>query len=251
MGFFSSLFGNNNGNSNQQRNYSSNGAHYTVTYDPPEQHARILVDSLRLLESTTNPDTYFSRYKLAGNEACHISDYRGVVWNGMNAAQIERMLREESSMNMLHRKFIDRLFAEGKEDRLTFQMYEVGGYMTKSTLAYFKQKLGGKKYHFCKIRFNDMSNKLYTYVTKDKSVTIGDTVTIPTGNGYVPESKVMQVVEVFDGSLDELGFPIENLRCVERKLKSIVCPHCGASIQINTSEKLGKCTKCQSEFYFI
>ena len=67
--------------------------------------------------------------------------------------------------------------------------------------------------------FNDRSNKLYTYVTKDKSISVGDIVTIPTGNKFVADSKILQVAEVFDASLDELEFPIEALRCVERKLQ--------------------------------
>ena len=222
-----------------------------VEYDPPEQHARIIVDSMNLINKTTNPDTYFSRYRLASNEACLISGMRGAIYNGMDAEQIYRMLNDKREKDKLHREFIDRLFDAKKENQLTYQMYEVGLHMSPETRAYFVAKLAGKKYHFCKVRFSDQSNKLYTYVTKDKSINIGDTVTIPTGNTFVPDSKVLQVVDVFDASLDELEFPIESLRCVERKLKSITCPHCGASIQVDTGHKTGKCTHCQAEFYFV
>lgn len=234
------------------KKHSSDSARYTVSYDPPEQHARIVADSMKIMEQTTNPDTYFSRYKLASSEACKISDdYFGIVYDGMMACDIYYMLSDDYEKDCNHQAFIDRMFAAGKEDLITYQLYEVGGYMSEETREYFVDKLNGRKYHFCKVRFNDQSNKLYTYVTKDKGVTIGDTVTIPTGNSFVPDTKVLQVVEVFDSSLDDIPFPIENLRCVERKLKSIVCPHCGASLQVNTSEKLGKCSHCGAEFYFI
>ncbi|MBP5607583.1 MAG: hypothetical protein J6X66_04850 [Lachnospiraceae bacterium] len=122
--------------------------------------------------------------------------------------------------------------------------------ITDATADYFVKRLNGKKYHFCRVGFPE-SNRLYTYVTKDLSIKPGDSVTIPTGNGYVPDSKLKQVVEVFDASLDELDFSVVKLRCIEEKLKSIVCPHCGASIEINVGEKVGRCTRCQSEFYLI
>ena len=204
------------------------------------------------MNKTTNPETYFSRYKLASDKACMISDYLSrPIYNGMNARQIYEMLSNPRSRDNMHKAFIDRLFDAGKEDLLVYSLYEVGLGMSPQVRQYFVHKLAGKTYHFCKVRFNDNSNKVYTYVTKDRGITIGDTVTVPTGNGFVPESTVLQVVDVFDSSIDKLGFSIEKLRCVERKLKSVVCPHCGASLTINVAGKTGKCTHCGADFYFL
>lgn len=222
-----------------------------VIYDPPAQHARIIAESLSIMEKTTNPSTYFDRYTLASNKSCMISQYPYAIYKGKTASQIHQMLYDGRSKDKLHREFIDRLFAAGKEDTLTYQLYDYGLDMSKSTREYFVKKLSGKKYHFCKVRFGKENSKLYTYVTKDKSISEGDTVTVPTGNCFVPESTVLQVVEVYDGSLDELCFPIESLRCVERKLKSISCPHCGAHIQVVAKGNAGKCQYCDAEFYFI
>ena len=62
------------------------------------------------------------------------------------------------------------------------------------------------------------TNKLYTYITKDKMIKAGDTVTIPVGNEFAPDYRIRQVEEVFDSSLDDLDFPVKALRCVDKKL---------------------------------
>ncbi len=221
---------------------------YQRVYNPPGQHIRIIKESLDICMRTVNPDTFFSREKLASNEACYCENEPDIVWNGMNCAQIYKMLNEPKKRDAWHRDFIDRLFERGKEDNLTFHMYDA--VISQDTADYFVRKLNGKKYHFCKVGFAN-STKLYTYVAKDLSIKPGDSVTIPTGNAFVPDTKLKQVVEVFDASLDELDFSIRDLRCIEEKLKSIVCPHCGAVIEINVGEKLGRCTRCQSEFYLL
>ena len=214
------------------------------------QDAMIINESMDLMKKTLNPSTFFSRGKLVSNKAVFYFDYHNEIWNGMNCKQIYDMLNERYQMNMFHREFIDRLFEAGYEDRLTYQMYDVGYSMLPETREYFVNKLKGKKYHFVKVEFLE-SRKLYTYVTKDASIKVGDTVTIPTGNEFAPESKVKQVVEVFDASLEELGFPVERLRCVEEKLKNIHCPNCGASIEVDVREKTGKCKYCQAMFYLL
>lgn len=214
------------------------------------QDAMIISESMDLMKKTLNPSTFFSREKLVSNKAVEYLDNPRAIWNGMNCQQIYNMLNERYEMNMFHREFIDRLFEAGYEDRLTYQMYDVGYSMRPETREYFVNKLKGKKYHFVKVEFPE-SKKLYTYVTKDTSIKPGDTVTIPTGNEFVPESKVKQVVEVFEASLEELGFPVERLRCVEEKLKNIHCPNCGASIEVDVGEKTGKCKYCQAMFYLL
>ena len=166
----------------------------------------------------------------------------------MNSRQIFNMLNDPYKRDAWHRKFINHLFERGKEDNLVFHMREAA--MSEASFDYFVKRLNGKKYHFCKVGFPE-SNKLYTYVAKDTSIKVGDSVTIPVGNGYVPDSKLKQVVEVFEASLDELDFDVRELRCIEEKLKNIVCPHCGASIEISVGEKTGRCTRCQAEFYLI
>ena len=242
MSLFTRLFG---------KKKRAPGVTVTVTYDPPEQHVHIITDSLKLMETTLNPTTYFSRYKLASNEALSIFEYPLVIYEGMTANKLYDMLYIDR--DSLHQKFIDRLFAAGKEDRLVYQMYEVASYMSFDTRAYFLEKLNGKKYHFCKVRFNS-AGKLYTYVTQDASVEVGDTITVPTGNGVEHDYSIVQVAEVYDDSLNNLAFPIEELRCVEKKLKSIPCPNCGQSIKGykgNGENKVCTCEFCGTQFYFV
>lgn len=198
-------------------------------YNPPGQHMIILKDSMDLLEKTTNPDTFFSRAKLAREKALYCEHESQIIWKGMNCKKIYKMLETKESASVIHRQFIDRLFSTGKEDNLTFQLHEVGYNMSEKTLNYFLQRLNGKMYRFCKVRFSNTS-KLYTYITKDYSIEKGDMVTVSTSNRDGQGIDLVQVVEVFDAPLDELGFPITSMRCIKGKF-NIVCPKCGANMK--------------------
>ena len=226
--------------------------HYkeVVVYDPPGQYMMILKESLELMEKTINPSTFFSREKLSSEKALYCISEPNIIWNGMNCEQIYRMLNEKESKIAFDNHFIDRLFERGAENRLAYQMNEVGYSMFKESRDYYVWKLNGKKFYFCNVQFPD-TNKLYTYITKDRSIRVGDSVTVPTGNGFVPDTKLKQVVETFEASLDELEFPIERLRCIEQKLKNIKCPNCGASIEVDVREKTGTCKYCQAQFYLV
>ncbi len=172
-----------------------------------------------------------------------------IIWHGMNCEQIYRMLEDHDTKTAFDNQFIDRLFEKSREDFLVYQIHEVGFDMTRESKNYFVKKLNGKKYHFVKVRFD--GNKLYSYVTKDPSIRVGDSVTIPTGNDFAPGQKLKTVEDVYEGSLDELDFDIEYLRCVEGKLRNISCPNCCASIEVDVSQKTGKCSYCHSLFYLV
>ncbi len=202
--------------SNKRKNanvekYSVNGV-----YNPPGQHMMILKESMDIMDKTVNPDTYFSRYKLASEKALYCRSEQQKVWNGLNCDQIYHILSDPDSKNELQTTFITRLFDRGMEDRLTFQMHKVGRYLTDDALTYFVEMLAGKKYHFCRVSFGDQ--KLYTYVSKDRTIKKGDIVTVPSGNGSDNSTKAKQVIETFDAPLDDLDFPLTGLRCVEDKI---------------------------------
>ena len=219
MGFFDFL-------KNKEDRYTKRGADGRVYYDPPGQHMIILKDCMKLMESTTNPSTFFSRAKLAYEKALYCEHEPEIIWNGMNCKQISMLLGDRESLDRIHTQFIDRLFANGKEDNITFQLHEVGHSMSEKTLNYFIQRLNGKMYHFCKVGFSG-ADKLYTYVTKDRSIAKGDMVTIPTGNKFAPGTDLVQVADVFDSPLEDLEFPLIYLRCIKNKY-NITCPECGA-----------------------
>ncbi len=182
-------------------------------YDPPEQHMRILKESLEIMEKTTNPETFFSRADLAAQKARYCIGEKVPVWRGLTCAQINEVFSDPRKRDHRYRKFIDKLFDEGKEDRLTYQMPEVGYYLLKENQEYFIKRLGGKTYHFCKIRFSE-NGRLYTYLAKDRSIRKGDVVAVPTKEGEKPQ----QVVEAFDAPLDELDFPIAKLSRIGDKI---------------------------------
>ncbi len=231
---------------------SNDKYHYkeVVVYNPPGQHMMILKESLELMEKTINPSTFFSREKLSSEKALYCSSEPNIIWHGMNCEQIYRMLNDKDKKIAFDNRFIDKLFERGVEDRLAYQINEVGYSMFKESRDYYVRKLNGKKFNFCKVKFPD-TDKLYTYITKDKSIREGDSVTVPTGNGFVPDTKLKQVVETFEASLDDLEFPIERLRCIEEKLKNINCPNCGASIEVDVGAKTGICKYCQAKFYLL
>ncbi len=222
----------------------------TYEYEPPCFKMTVIRESLDIMSKTSNPDTFFSRCRVVDNYSLDCIDEPDIIWNGMNCQQIYDMLNDDVLSERFHRQFIDRLFEANREDRLTYTLYEHTCDMSVDTLDYFVRKLNRKKYHFCKVRFSD-SNKLYTYIIKDRTVKPGDSVTVPTGNLHFPNSKLMQVEEVFDAPLDDLDFDLDRLRCVEGKLRTICCPNCGASIEVDIGEKTGKCKYCGSMFYLV
>ena len=195
--------------------YEKNGV-----YNPPGQHMRVLKDSLKIMGETFNPETFFSRMNLATNEASYCIKEPAVIMDGMTCKDIYEMLSDEDRRYEIVTDFIDKLFDAGKEDNLTYKIHEVSVYMTEDDLEYFVGKLDEKKYHFCKVQVGD-TNKLYTYITKDRTIEVGDTVTIPVGNEAEHDYRIRQVEEVFDGPLDDLEFPVKALRCVDKKLKKI------------------------------
>lgn len=220
-------------------------------YDPHEQHVRIINESFDLIGKTLNPETYYSRCRLISNEAIHISGYHGLLANGKTADETYRMFNDEKTCAEMDIKFIDRLFENGREDNMIYQYYDSVAYrISRKGKEYLLKKLVNRTYHFCKVRFN-MQGKEYTYITRDKSVAIGDTVTVPTGNKFKHETTVLQVCDAYDAPLKDIPFDIENLRCIERKLKSVTCPHCGGSLILSPDQKTGKCEHCNTEFYFL
>lgn len=188
-----------------------------TTFTPADQYVGIIEDSLRLMNDTLNPDTFMGRYKLATSDACKIRDIKGIKINGVPIKKLYEWLSGDKEK--IHRDFIDRLFAKGEEDRFVFQMFEAGGYLSEDNKQYFVKKLKGKKYHFCQVIFTE-GGREYTYVAKDRTIQAGDMVSVPTGNGYVNESKLAKVVATKDIALEQLQFPVEKLRCVEGKFKS-------------------------------
>ena len=198
-----------------EKAYVKNGV-----YNPPGQHMIVLKDSLKIMGETLNPETFFSRMKLAKDKACYCDKEPAVILDGMTCRDIYEMLSDEDRRYDIVTDFIDKLFDAGKEDNLTYKIHEISVYMTEDELDYFVDRLGEKKYHFCKVQVGD-TNKLYTYITKDRTIEVGDTVTIPVGNEYTHDYRIRQVEEVFDGPLDNLEFPVKALRCVDKKLKKI------------------------------
>lgn len=162
------------------------------------QHWATLKESLDILYETTDPETFFSRV--------------GILSFAGPRSEIQKI-------------FITRLFACAQEDRLTFALDKVGGYLTKEAERYFLERLAGKQYHFCKVSFKNQ--KLYTYISRDRSIRKGDFVLIPVVSGSKRSVMVKQVAETFDASLDELEFPLERLRCIEEKIMPASVEHIG------------------------
>lgn len=224
----------------------------TVTYyDPWQQHARIIVDSFRIINETTNPDTFFYRCSLVADEAQHICDVPDIIYDGMTAKELYDWYYDKEEQTSFQEEFIDRLFEAGREDRLAYQFFEVGNRLTDEALDYYLQELDGKKFHFCKVQFDINGRKTYTYITKNRDTQLYDTVTVKTGNRNFPETKVVQVMDVFDAPLTEIPFSLRDLRCVDSTLRNIKCPNCGASIQIDVGTKKGKCAYCRTDFSLL
>ncbi len=219
------------------------------SYKPVGRTVQIIEESLDIMEKTFNPDTFVGRFRMISNQTCELLYVPGVMIKGIPVKEMYRYLRDE---DQIYRQFIDKLFANGKEDRLVYQMEEIGGYLSQMNRDYIVHRMheAGKKFHFCTIDFRERG-KEYIYVTKDPSIKPGDTITVPVGNGFVPEQKLAQVIRVMDMGLEDLQIPLEKLRCVDRKLKKITCPNCGAALEVSVGNKTGTCNKCGAQFYLI
>ena len=244
MGIFNKLF---------KRSPESTEAYFNPKLQDGPPHVRLkqIRESMEIINKTLNPGTFFSRCRFASNAACEMMHIKKVVYDGKTPAEIFRMLNDEDSKTILQRQMIDRLFEEHRENSVIYQMDEIGHQFTRSAKEYYLTRLNGKKFHFCKVKFDVNDKKTYTYVTKDRNLAVGNTVTVLVGNGSYAKPKVVQVIDVFDDYPDALPFELEELRCIESKLKGIECPHCGASIQVDVGEKKGKCDYCGAEFYLV
>lgn len=54
-----------------------------TVYNPPGQHMKILKDCMELMDSTTNPDTFFYRAKLASEKAMYCEHEPQIIWKGI------------------------------------------------------------------------------------------------------------------------------------------------------------------------
>ena len=214
-------------------------------------YERQVGETMEILLTTLNPGTFFSRYRFLSNTSVDHMEAKKKVYNDMTPKQLYKWLNNKNTQNKLQQLLIDRMFDNHRENNIIYEMSDVGAKFTKESMQYYLKRLGARQFHFCKVKFDADRDKLYTYVTKNKNLTVGDTVTVSKGRGEYKETNVVQVEEVFDDCVQNLPFPLEKLRCVDSKLRGIECPHCGASIQVDVGKKTGKCDYCGAEFYLL
>jgi len=110
-----------------------------------EQHFGVFADSLKLLETTTNPRTFFGRYDdLLGAVEKVIETSRAVKLKETEEKGlkiIEDITSEETKTGMI-KAFIDRCIDADKADVLRDEMSEYMDKMTAEAIQYLAAKVG-------------------------------------------------------------------------------------------------------------
>ena len=110
-----------------------------------EQHYRIFTDSLKLLQTTTNPRTFFGRYDdmlgAVGKimEACKKVNLESSELKGLEI--VEDITSEEVKTNMII-DFIDRCIDVDKVEVLEAELGEYKDKMTEESISYYIEKIG-------------------------------------------------------------------------------------------------------------
>lgn len=110
-----------------------------------EQHYRIFTDSLKLLQTTTVPRTFFGRYEdMLGavtriTEACRKVNLESSELKGLGI--IADITSEDIKTKMIN-DFIDRCIESGKEDVLKAELGEYEDRMTEESISYYIEKIG-------------------------------------------------------------------------------------------------------------
>ena len=149
----------------------------------------ILNDSLKLLESTVYPQTYFGRYQTALDNAKRIAETTQVAGHKAYALEVIKDLTDNRSIKI--KSFVDRCNERGrlysvKDDLLSgkynlpyeIQVY-VEGLLDKIEEATDVPESG--EYIYCSLSF-DYSNRTYYYKTTDETIKSGDEVIVLVGS---------------------------------------------------------------------
>jgi len=198
---------------------------YLVAQTFYSRDGEIYNDSVELLLQTTNPDTFFSRYKLA--EKCLSEIERKTRKTILKREYKEaKALQNELAIQktVLTNAFIDRAIDAGKSKLLAENIWKYQSQMTEESIAYLAEQVGEiympqsndkEGYIYCSVAFSE-DGKTYYYFTDDESIQIGDRVIVQVGTDYKEATGTVVAVERFDKA--EVPLPLEKIKRILRKV---------------------------------
>lgn len=167
-------------------------------------HYQTLTDSIKLIGTTVVPQTFFSRYEIARQEAKYLAKI--CPWDeiGRHASQLALFLDVNRKQNI--NDFLDRCNAAQKLPFIKQEITQRRNEMPPECYDYFCKLLGQTKanadqqeYTFCSVIFQERG-KPYYYLTNNKNIHCGDQVSVPVGkNNEITTGRVVKI-ETFKGS---------------------------------------------------
>ena len=180
---------------------------YKVPLDSPvtSRFYEILNDSLKLMKTTTNPSTYFSRYKTALDNAKKLLETTSVPYYNDYASEIITDLTQNRSKKI--KAFVDRCNKKGL-------LYSIKGailsneYAVPSDVKEYVQILLKKReneninsndsgeYIYCSVTFSP-TGQTYYYKTDDETLRVGDVVIVTVGSQREKKTAKIKKIERF------------------------------------------------------
>lgn len=179
----------------------------------------IFVDSYKLIQTTTNPQTFFGRYDDAIKMLQEMKQY--AIRDGLQEGTLEQWISTmEVERDTMTCSFIDRSIAAGKTELLLDTMWAYQDKMTPNSFAYLKSQIGEIRvpqgngdtgYIYCDVSFTP-TGKTYCYRAEDESLNVGDCVLVPAG----PYSKkaVGVIRQVRHYKKCDVPYPLEKTRVI-------------------------------------
>ncbi|MBQ1264692.1 MAG: hypothetical protein IIY04_04670, partial [Oscillospiraceae bacterium] len=152
----------------------------------PQRFYEILTDSLELLRTTTNPDTFFGRYKDALKAAAAILNTEQAQAYRAEAEQVCRNFLADREKPI--REFVDRCAEKGilyvhRDAIVCWEgviSEELADYIDARCAEQLPAADEGVRYKYCAVML-DKSGRCFYYRTEDMSLRCGDDVIVPVG----------------------------------------------------------------------
>lgn len=178
------------------------------------RYIEILDDSIRLLDTTTDPCTFFGRY----NDALSITDK--IISSSHPDSRVEYVKRKRAylidSKDRISMAFVDRCREKGTLWTIQNELLSDTSVLSPTVKQYVRSSLEqlmanapqlpeGDKYIYCSVIFSE-GGKSYYYKTNDASLSCGDEVIVPTENDGTKKS-VGKITKIEYVSPEEAPYP--------------------------------------------
>ncbi len=186
--------------------------------------SQILTDSLELMGTTRNPQTFFGRYDTALSSAERILALTKNEETRHHALVTVDMLT--GSKDEIVKTFVDRCHREGNlravkaelcsgKYGLSLAMIRYIGELTDQSMPENAAGTGKGAYIYCSLSFGE-GGRTYYYKTEDETLRCGDTVLVPVGKEETV--KAAKIVNIEKFKVGDAPYPPSRTKNIIRKV---------------------------------